>query len=127
MPLIDKGADLRDLLEVLWSGGAGPAGHADPGLWPEVVGHLLRIIGKAAGPAAVLHQEINRSAPDFSRVAVSQRRLREKALRHAAAPGPEGTIGPLPSTFRFLASGHTYLAGCRRLHIKGREITHINP
>ncbi|CAN5446470.1 UDP-2,3-diacylglucosamine diphosphatase [soil metagenome] len=123
IPLLDKGADVIDLLMLLWHVGEGE-GLAP---WQEVARHLAKIIGRAAGPACLLYDELESflkggHGPDFHRVAEAQTRLQEAALQQAIAGKPGRTIGALPANFRFLASGHTHLASLREAGPEGNRI-----
>lgn len=128
-PLIDKGADLVTLLELLWEAGR----RADLPGFDELAPQVVRWIGRASRPACALLHELQRflsgnGAPDFVTVGSEQELAIARGLRRAAEGRPGSLIGTLPDSFRFLASGHTHVPSIRELRTRRRgTVTLLNP
>lgn len=125
-PLIDAGGSARLLLEQLWHSRLNP-GHP---VLPEVAGQLQRVVGRAAGPARALWEELRRlrgsgeaRTPDFATLERHESAPPRRRIRQLLRGNPRAATGELPSPFRVLAAGHTH----RALHDASGARVHINP
>src|SRR5690606_17983962 len=97
-PLIDKGFGVVDLVAELWRAGRSET----PAAWGEATREVLDLVGRAAGPAAMLARELEawisnpRHDPDFTTARERHGALWRRGMRRAAGAS------------RILITGHTH-------------------
>ncbi len=130
LPLIDAGVSMAALAEYLWHSRLNPGAR----VLPEVAGHLQRLVGRAAGPARVLWEELRRAAgrpdvrPDFNRVERREELVPGRRIRRLLRGDPRDATGQLPEPFRLLVAGHTHRPGrMSKKSSTGEERTYLNP
>jgi UDP-2,3-diacylglucosamine pyrophosphatase LpxH len=123
IPLIDKGADLCDILELALEAEGGGE-----------LRKVARLAGRLSRPVCSLLRELRDweagcRAPDFQRVSQDRHAALGRALRRAAEGRRGATIGPVPDGLRFIASGHTHEPGIApiRTRRRGVLVSNLNP
>jgi len=128
-PLVDKGADLVTLLELLWEA----AQHADLPGFEKVAPEVIRWIGRASRPACALIQELEhflarRERPDFARVGAEQSHSIARGIRRGLEGRRGALTGPAPDHLRFFVSGHTHHAHLTPVRTRAHgEVVVMNP
>ncbi len=125
LPFIDATTTTTAIAEQLWHSRLNPA----TPLLPEVAAHLQRLIGRAAGPARALWEELRATIrepekePDFTRAQHHEEITPRRRIRSILYGEPRHATGTLPVPFHLLAAGHTHRRGAYTAHHRH----YINP